>query len=40
MCAGPNFKQTIAGNEMNTNAADMNELVEHSDLRDAIHIGS
>jgi hypothetical protein len=36
----PNFTQTITGNEMNTYAADVNELVEHFDLRDAIHIGS
>jgi non-heme chloroperoxidase len=31
--------QTFSGNEMNTYAADVNELVEKLDLRDAIHIG-
>ncbi len=31
--------QTVTGNEMNTYAADVNELVEKLDLRDAIHIG-
>jgi non-heme chloroperoxidase len=31
--------QTDSGNEMNTYAADVNALVEHLDLRDAIHIG-
>jgi non-heme chloroperoxidase len=30
---------TVAGNEMNTYAADVAELVEKLDLRDAIHIG-
>lgn len=30
---------TITGNEMDTYAADVNELVEKLDLRDAIHIG-
>jgi non-heme chloroperoxidase len=31
--------QTVTGNEMNTYAADVAELVEKLDLRDAIHIG-
>ncbi len=31
--------QTVTGNEMDTYAADVNELVEKLDLRDAIHIG-
>ena len=31
--------QTVAGNEMNTYAADVAELVEKLELRDAIHIG-
>jgi non-heme chloroperoxidase len=31
--------QTVTGNEMNTYAADVNELVERLDLRGAIHIG-
>jgi non-heme chloroperoxidase len=31
--------QTITGNEMDTYAADVNELVQKLDLRDAIHIG-
>src|SRR5204863_886924 len=31
--------QTVAGNEMDTYAADVNELVEKLGLRDAIHIG-
>jgi len=31
--------QTVTGNEMNTYAADVNELVEKLDLRDAVHIG-
>jgi len=31
--------QTVNGNEMDTYAADVNELVEKLDLRDAIHIG-
>jgi non-heme chloroperoxidase len=31
--------QTVTGNEMNTYAADVNELVEKLDLREAIHIG-
>ncbi|MGH9161016.1 MAG: alpha/beta fold hydrolase, partial [Vicinamibacteraceae bacterium] len=31
--------QTVTGNEMDTYAADVNELVEHLDLREAIHIG-
>jgi len=31
--------QTVAGNEMDTYAADVNELVEELDLRDAVHIG-
>ena len=31
--------QTVTGNEMDTYAADVRELVEHLDLRDAIHIG-
>jgi non-heme chloroperoxidase len=31
--------QTDSGNEMNTYAADVNALVEHLDLRDAVHIG-
>ena len=31
--------QTVTGNEMNTYAADVHELVEKLDLRDAIHIG-
>jgi len=31
--------QTVTGNEMNTYAADVNELVQKLDLRDAIHIG-
>jgi non-heme chloroperoxidase len=31
--------QTITGNEMDTYAADVNELVEKLNLRDAIHIG-
>src|ERR1700674_3630339 len=31
--------QTVTGNEMNTYAADVVELVEKLDLRDAIHIG-
>ena len=31
--------QTVTGNEMDTYAADVNELAEKLDLRDAIHIG-
>ena len=31
--------QTVTGNEMDTYAADVNELVKKLDLRDAIHIG-
>jgi non-heme chloroperoxidase len=31
--------QTVNGNEMDTYAADVNELVEKLDLKDAIHIG-
>jgi len=31
--------QTVTGNEMNTYAADVNELVQHLDLRNAVHIG-
>ena len=31
--------QTVTGNEMDTYAADVNELVEKLDLRDVIHIG-
>ena len=31
--------QTVTGNEMDTYAADVNELVEELDLRDAVHIG-
>ena len=31
--------QTSEGNEMDTYAADVAELVEHLDLRDAVHIG-
>lgn len=31
--------QTVNGNEMDTYAADVNELVERLDLREAIHIG-
>jgi non-heme chloroperoxidase len=31
--------QTFSGNEMDTYAADVNELVQKLDLRDAIHIG-
>ncbi len=31
--------QTVTGNEMNTYAADVDELVEKLDLRNAIHIG-
>ena len=31
--------QTVTGNEMNTYAADVKELVEKLDLRDAVHIG-
>ena len=31
--------QTVAGNDMDTYAADVRELVEHLVLRDAIHIG-
>jgi len=31
--------QTVTGNEMDTYAADVRELVEHLDLRDAVHIG-
>src|ERR1700735_5399922 len=31
--------QTVTGNEMNTYASDVAELVEKLDLRDAIHIG-
>jgi non-heme chloroperoxidase len=31
--------QTITGNEMDTYAADVNELVEKLELRDAVHIG-
>jgi len=31
--------QTVTGNEMDTYAADVNELVEKLDLRDAVHIG-
>src|SRR5712664_930711 len=31
--------QTVTGNEMDTYAADVNELVENLDLREAIHIG-
>jgi len=29
----------VTGNEMNTYAADVDELVQHLDLRDAVHIG-
>jgi non-heme chloroperoxidase len=32
--------QTVTGNDMDTYAADVNELVERLDLRDAIHIGT
>jgi non-heme chloroperoxidase len=31
--------QTVTGNEMDTYAADVNELAEKLDLRDAVHIG-
>jgi len=31
--------QTVTGNEMDTYAADVHELVEHLDLRNAVHIG-
>ena len=31
--------QTVAGNDMNTYAADVHELVEYLDLHDVIHIG-
>ncbi len=31
--------QTVTGNEMDTYAADVNELVQKLDLRDAIHVG-
>jgi non-heme chloroperoxidase len=31
--------QTVSGNEMDTYAADVNELVQHLGLKDAIHIG-
>src|SRR3981189_935798 len=31
--------QTVTGNEMNTYAADVNELAEKLDLRNAVHIG-
>jgi non-heme chloroperoxidase len=31
--------QTVTGNEMDTYAADVNELAEHLDLRNAVHIG-
>src|SRR5262245_60303151 len=31
--------QTFTGNEMDTYAADVSDLVEHLDLRNAVHIG-
>jgi non-heme chloroperoxidase len=31
--------QTVTGNEMDTYAADVNELIQHLDVRDAVHIG-
>src|SRR3974390_489237 len=31
--------QTDTGNEMDTYAADLNELVEHLDLRNTVHVG-
>ena len=31
--------QTVSGNEMDTYAADVNELVTHLDLRNSVHVG-